>query len=146
MQHILAAGQIAPTACNSQAVHVYVLQSEEARAKVATLTKYTFAAPIILMVCYESDRTWKNPLEAGIISGEQDCAIVAMHMMLAAWEEGIGSCWVGYFPPEKLAEALALPENHCPVLLMPMGHPATDAAPSPLHEKTRSLDELVTRL
>jgi len=29
---------------------------------------------------------------------------------------------------------------------MPMGYPAEDAAPSPLHEKTRSLDELVTTL
>lgn len=146
LQKILTAGQTAPTARNSQAVHVYVLQSEEARAKAAALTKYSFGAPMILVVCYESDRTWKNPLVDGIISGEQDAAIVASHMMLAAWEQGVGSCWVGYFPPAKLAEALALPENHVPVLMMPMGYPAADAAPSALHEKTRSLDELVTVL
>lgn len=146
LQRILTAGQVAPTAGNYQAVHVYVLQSEAVREKVAALTKYTFAAPLLLLVCYESDRTWKNPLEEGVVSGEQDAAIVAAHMMLAAWEEGVGSCWVGYFPPTKLAEALALPENHKPVLLMPMGYPAADAKPLSLHEKTRSLDELVTVL
>ena len=129
-----------------QAVHVYVLESADARAKVAGLTKYGFNAPVILCVCAETDRTWKNPLEDGITSAEQDAAIVATHMMLAAWEEGIGSCWVGYFPPSKLAEVLGLAQNHKPVLLMPMGYPAEDAAPSPLHEKTRSLDELVTTL
>lgn len=67
LQKILTAGQIAPTARNSQAVHVYVLQSAEARAKAAALTKYSFGAPMILVVCYESDRTWKNPLVDGII-------------------------------------------------------------------------------
>ena len=146
LHRILVAGQLAPTACNNQAVHVYVLKSADARAKVAGLTKYGFNAPVILCVCAETDRTWKNPLEDGITSAEQDAAIVATHMMLAAWEEGIGSCWVGYFPPSKLAEALGLAQNHKPVLLMPMGYPAEDAAPSPLHEKTRSLDELVTTL
>ena len=136
LHRILVAGQLAPTACNNQAVHVYVLESADARAKVAGLTKYGFNAPVILCVCAETDRT----------CAEQDAAIVATHMMLAAWEEGIGSCWVGYFPPSKLAEVLGLAQNHKPVLLMPMGYPAEDAAPSPLHEKTRSLDELVTTL
>lgn len=142
---ILEAGRLAPTACNNQAVHIYVLESEEARASVASLTKYSFGAPAILLVCAERDRTWKNPLEDGVTSAEQDAAIVATHMMLEAWENGIGSCWVGYFPPSKLAAALALPEDHRPVLLMPIGVPADDAAPSPLHAQCKSLDELVTR-
>lgn len=146
LQRILEAGRLAPTACNNQALHVYVIKSAEALAQVQALTKYTFGAPVILCVCYDSDRTWKNPLESGIISGEQDAAIVATQMMLQAWEDGIGSCWVGYFPPHKLAETLKLPDNHHPVLLMPIGHPAEDAAPGPLHEKRRSLDELVTTL
>lgn len=146
LQKILTAGQVAPTACNSQAVHVYVLKNADIRAKVATLTKCTFGAPMILLVCYETDRTWKNRLEEGVISGEQDAASVATHMMLAAWEQGVGSCWVGYFPPSRLAEELLLPKNHRPVLLMPMGYPSADAKPLALHEETRSLDELVTVL
>lgn len=97
LHRILVAGQLAPTACNNQAVHVYVLKSADARAKVAGLTKYGFNAPVILCVCAETDRTWKNPLEDGITSAEQDAAIVATHMMLAAWEEGIGSLLGGLF-------------------------------------------------
>lgn len=146
LHRILVAGQLAPTACDSQAFHIYAIESEQARAKVAALTKFTFDAPMIFCLCYDVDRVWKNPLEAGITAGDQDCAIVATHMMLAAWEEGVGSCWVGCFPPTKLAESLGLPANHRPVLLMPMGYPAADAAPSPLHEKRLSIEELVTRM
>lgn len=61
LHRILVAGQLAPTACNNQAVHVYVLKSADARAKVAGLTKYGFNAPVILCVCAETDRTWKKP-------------------------------------------------------------------------------------
>ena len=146
VQYILEAAQLAPTACNFQALHIYALASAEARAKLSEQTKYTFAAPLIFCLCAETDRTWKNPLETGVTSAEQDCAIVATHMMLAAWEQGVGSCCVGYFAPTKLAEALSLPVNHRPVLLIPMGYPAQDAQPSASHEKTRSLAELVTKL
>lgn len=146
MARILEAGRLAPTACNNQAVHIYVLKSDAVLAKVAALTKFTFGAPTVLLVCAEESRTWKNPLEQGITSAEQDAAIVATHMMLEAWEEGVGSCWVGYFPNSKVAEALALPADHKPVLLMPMGYPADDAAPTKMHTDSRSLDELVTIL
>lgn len=145
LARILEAGRLAPTACNNQAVHIYVLESKDARAAVAGLTRYTFDAPAILLVCADTARTWKNPLENGVTSGEQDAAIVACHMMLEAWANGIGSCWVGYFPPGKLAAALALPEDHRPVLLMPIGVPADDAQPSALHSQRRALDDLVTR-
>ena len=146
LARILEAGRLAPTACNNQAVHIYVLQSAEALAKVQAVTKYTFGAPVILLVCYDADRTWKNPLEAGITSGEVDASIVATHMMLEAWENGVGSCWVGYFPNSALAQSLDLPQNHKPVLLMPMGYPADDAVPAAMHTQRRSLDELVTML
>lgn len=146
LQQILKAGQVAPTAGNKQAVHVYVLGSKAVREKVAELTKFTFGAPVILLICYDSDRTWKNPLEEGVISGEQDATIVALHIMLAAWEQGVGSCWVGYFPPTELAKALALPVNHRPVLIMPIGYPAAEAVPSGMHKKMCSMDEMVTIL
>ncbi len=85
LARVLEAGQVAPTACNAQAVHTYVLQSDTALATVRSMTKFTFDAPAVLLVCYDSARTWHNKLEDGITSGQQDAAIVATHMMLEAW-------------------------------------------------------------
>ena len=48
---ILEAGRIAPTACNYQPQRFYVLKSEEALKKAASLT-YTYNAPVVLLVCY----------------------------------------------------------------------------------------------
>ncbi len=65
-------------------------------------------------------------------------------MMLEAWDQGLGTCWVNLFPNSRLAAELSLAENHKPVLLMPIGFPADNATPNPLHHQTRPLAELVT--
>ena len=95
LNQILEAGRIAPTACNNQPQKIYVARSEEARKKLASVSRCTFGAPVILVVCYDHDRNWKNRLMPGYESGETDAAIVCTHMMLQAAELGIGSCWVG---------------------------------------------------
>lgn len=146
LARVLEAGQVAPTACNAQAVHTYVLQSDTALATVRSMTKFTFDAPAVLLVCYDNARTWHNKLEDGITSGQQDAAIVATHMMLEAWDQGLGTCWVNLFPNSRLAAELSLAENHKPVLLMPIGFPVDNATPNPLHHQTRPLAELVTIL
>ena len=145
LKAILEAGRLAPTAKNLQEQKIYVVQSAQGLAKIDAVTPCRYGAPTVLIVALDKNNVFVYP-GGKRDSGVEDAAIVATHMMLTAWEAGIGSCWVGYFPPSKLAGVLGLAQNHKPVLLMPMGYPAEDAAPSPLHEKTRSLDELVTTL
>lgn len=143
LARILRAAQAAPTACNYQAFRIYLCAGAESREKLKAVSKCTFDAPLVLVICYNADREWKNPMESGIHSGEQDASIAACHIMLEAWECGIGCCWVNLFPNTLTAVALGLPDNMRPVLLMPMGIPADDAAPLPLHAATRPLEELV---
>ncbi len=52
---ILEAGRIAPTAHNNQPQRIYVIQSKEAREKVKKCTRFSFNAPIILLLCYNED-------------------------------------------------------------------------------------------
>ena len=141
---ILEAGRVAPTACNFQPQRIYVARSAEARAKLASVCRCTFGAPVILVVCYDRERDWKNKLLPGYESGETDAAIVCTHMMLQAFELGIGSCWVGYFNPKTVAETLGLPENVTVSALLPMGYPAEDAQPLPLHEQVREFADTIT--
>ena len=143
---ILEAGRVAPTACNYQPQKIYVAKSEEARKKLASVCRCTFGAPVILVVCYDRSRNWKNKLQPGYESGETDAAIVCTHMMLQAFELGVGSCWVGYFNATEVAEALGLPENITVSALLPMGYPAENAAPLPLHTQYREFADTIEEI
>ena len=143
---ILEAGQVAPTACNNQPQRIYIAKSEDARKKLASVCRCTFDAPVILVVCYDRNRDWKNKLQPGYESGETDAAIVCTHMMLEAAALGIGSCWVGYFNADRVAEVLGLPENVTVSALLPIGYPAEDAKPLPLHFQFRELEDIVSTI
>ena len=146
MDLILEAGRVAPTACNFQPQKIYVAKSAEARAKLASVCRCTFDAPVILVVCYDRTRGWKNKLMPGYESGETDAAIVCTHMMLQAFELGIGSCWVGYFNADTVKEALGLPENVTVSALLPMGYPAENAQPLPLHDQIREFGDTIVEI
>ena len=138
---ILAAGQLAPTAKNVQPQHIYVLQSAEAIAKINELTRCAYHAPIVFLVCYNTDLVWNKD---GANSGDMDCSIVGTHMMMEATELGLGTCWVKWFDPEQVAAAFALPANHKPSFLMPCGYPSDDAQPNAHHYNRKPLTETVT--
>ena len=146
LTRILEAGNEAPTGKNNQPQRIYVLKSPEAIEKIRSLSRCAFNAPVVLLIAYDENQQWVNPFEEGITSGQQDVSIVATHIMLAAWDLGIGTCWVNYFPNTKTAEAFGLPANEKPVLLMPLGWPAADSVPSIHHKKKKDLSETVTFL
>jgi nitroreductase len=140
---ILEAGMVAPTGCNYQPQRVYVLKSEESIAKIRQLCRSAFNAPVVLIVALDENADWKNPYEEGYRAGIQDVSIVADHMMLTAWDLGIGSCWVNAFRPSDVKEAFSLPENELPVLLLPLGYPAEESTPSKLHTASKTPGELI---
>ncbi|MGN1382817.1 MAG: nitroreductase family protein [Eubacterium sp.] len=146
LAQILEAGRIAPTAANKQPQRVYVVQSDEGIAKLNELTPCVYGAKTVLMIAYDKDEDWKNPVEEGIHSGQQDVSIVATHIMLEAWELGISSCWVNMFPNTKTAEAFGLPDNYELVLLMPIGYAAEGVKPLAKHTDRKAIEETVTRL
>ena len=143
---ILEAGRVAPTACNNQPQKIYVAKSPQAREKLASVCRCTFDAPLILVVCYDTTRDWKNKLMPGYTSGETDAAIVCTHMMLQAAELGIGSCWVGYFNARTVADVLGLPEHITVSALLPMGYPAENAQPLPLHTSFRPFADTIEEI
>ena len=143
---ILEAGRVAPTACNNQPQKIFVVRSEEKLLRLKEACRYTFDAPVVMVVAYDRERDWKNRRMPGYSSGETDAAIVLTHMMLAAWEKGVGSCWVGAFSEDKIKQALSLPEGLRVTALMPMGYPALDAVPLELHTTYRDKSDTVAYL
>lgn len=142
---ILEAGRLAPTAKNLQEQRIYVIRSEEALAKIDLVTPCRFGAPIVIAVAFDKNNVYTYP--GGMkTSGDEDATIVATHMILAAADEGLGSCWLNRFDPEKTAELLGLPENEELVMLMDIGYEAEDAAPAPMHDIRKNISETVKTL
>ena len=146
LQKILEAGNIAPTATNAQPQRIYVIESEESIAKLDTLTRCRYGAQTVLLIAYDEVEAWKNPLQEGIQSGVEDASIVATHMMLEAYNLGIDSCWVNFFPNTKLEEAFNLPKTERSVLLLPLGYKEDDVKPLPNHTKKKELSLTVKRI
>ena len=142
---ILEAGRLAPTAKNLQEQHIYVLQSPEALAKVDALTPCRYGAPTVLLVAFDRNNVFTYP-GGKRDSGVEDAAIVATHMVLAAANEGVDSCWLNFLDPEKTAEAFGLPENEEVLMLLDLGYAADGAGPLPNHGSRKPLSETVRYL
>ena len=142
LDRILEAGMVAPTACNLQPQRITVINTPEMLEKLKKCTECHFGAPAALLVCFNADETWKRRYD-GETSGWVDASIVTTHMMLEAADLGIGSTWVMWFDPEAVRREFALDDALVPVAILVMGHAAPDAAPAPLHEKSRPRAELI---
>ena len=142
---ILEAGRLAPTAKNLQEQHIYVLQSEEALAKLDKITPCRYGAPTCLVVAFDSKNVFTYP-GGKRDSGVEDATIVATHMLLAAASLGVDSCWVNFLDPEKLAAELGLPEQEEVLMVMDLGYAAEGAGPLPNHASRKPLSETVSYL
>jgi len=145
LEAILEAGRLAPTAKNLQEQHVYVVQSEEILTKIDGVTPCRYGAPVVLVVAFDKNNVFTYP-GGKRDSGVEDATIVATHMILAAADEGVDSCWINFFDPDKMAEAIDLPENEEILMLLDLGYAAEGAGPLPNHSSRKPLSETVSYL
>ncbi len=139
---ILEAGRLAPTAKNLQEQRIYVLESAESLAAVDKVTPCRYGAATVLAVAFDKNNVFTYPGEKRD-SGVEDATIVATHMILAAEDAGVDSCWINYFDPDILAKELALPENEEILMLMDLGYAAEGAGPLENHTNRKDLSETV---
>ena len=140
---ILEAGRLAPTAKNTQEQRVYVIRSEEALAKVDRATPCRYGASTVLAVAYDSKEVFTYP-GGRYDSGAEDATIVATHLMLAAADAGVDSCWVNFFDPDVLARDLGLPDHERIVMLLDLGYAAEGTGPLPNHGSRKPIADTVT--
>ena len=121
LEKILEAGRMAPTAKNLQEQHIYVMQSAESLAKIDKLTPCRYGAPTVIVVAYNKDNVFVYP-GGKRDSGIEDASIVATHMMLAAADLGVDSCWINFFDPDEAKKVLGLPENEEVLMFLDLGY------------------------
>ena len=145
LEAILEAGRLAPTAKNLQEQHIYVIQSPEMLAKIDAVTPCRYGAPTVVAVAFDKNNVFTYP-GGKRDSGVEDASIVATHMILAAADEGVNSCWLNYFDPDQVAAQLGLPENEEVLMLMDLGYAAEGAGPLANHGSRKALAETVSYL
>lgn len=144
LRRILEAGRVAPTAKNLQEQKIYVIQSKEYLAKIDACTPCRYNAPTVLVVAYDKSNVFTYPGEKRN-SGVEDATIVATHLLLSAYNEEIDSCWINFFDPEKVAQALNLNENEEVVMMLDLGY-GKQKEPLPNHHLRKELNETVKYL
>jgi nitroreductase len=121
---ILEAGRIAPSAANRQPGRFLVVSSPEGLACVRRCyAKPWFQdAPHILAVTGSPADAWTRAQD-GYNSLETDLTIAMDHIILAAENEGVGTCWIEAYDPAVLREALGLGPEEKVFSITPLGYP-----------------------
>ena len=145
IEKILKAGQAAPTACNRQPQRIFVIESDEALAKLKKCTTSHYNAPLAFLICYDKNECWKREYD-GKPSGDIDASIVCTHMMLQAQELGIGSTWVMYYISDAVRSEFELPDELESTAILVMGYPEAGVKPNRMHYDTKSLKDTVKYL
>lgn len=98
----------------------------------------------VLVVAYDKNNVFDYPGNERN-SGIEDATIVATHLMLAAYNAEIDSCWINFFNPQEMKKALDLPENEEVVMMLDLGY-GNPKEPLPNHHLKKELAETVKYL
>lgn len=141
LARVLEAGRLAPTAANRQPFRLIVLHTAGRQEELRQIyhREWFRTAPLIIGICAVPAEAWVR--RDGMNYAFVDAAIVMDHLVLAAADAGLGTCWVAAFDPPAVRRILGLPDGVEPVAFTPLGFPAD--APRPKERKP--LAELVHR-
>ena len=145
LDKIIEAAIVAPTAKNIQPWKLWVLQSDDALAKVRSATPCHFGAPIVLALGGYAGDAFVRPSDNRNFE-DVDASIVGTHIMLAVQDMGLGTTWVGFFDEPKMKELFPEMADYDLVALFPIGYPADDATPADRHNQRKAKEELVRYL
>ena len=132
VRRILEAGRVAGSAANRQPWTFHVLEDRA-----------------LLEIVAETVYVPSNLLDASLVvvisvrgggPASFDAGRAAQNMMLAAWNEGVGSCPNGMPEASRTGEALGLESEQQPLIVLSFGYPAR-----PRNPESRSPEEWIER-
>lgn len=127
LDRVLEAARLAPTAANRQPFQIVVIRTEGREQELRRIypKSWFVQAPLALCMCAVPSQGWVR--RDGVNYAIVDAAIAMDHLILAATDAGLGTCWVAAFDTTAAREVLHLPEGVEPVAFTPLGYPADQA-------------------
>ena len=122
--NIIEAGRRAPSATNMQPWHFVIARDQEAKeaCSFGGFNRFTSDASFVVVGLYKQSEVMIEKLSL------MDVTIALQNMVVAAWVQGVGSCWMGAFDDRKLKDTLNLPADSRIVGAVAFGIP--DETPS----------------
>jgi nitroreductase len=169
VDRILANGQRAPSAGNTQGSTFLVLEGREQTERFWQATfdddesrrafrrQGLFDAPLLVAVLShkdayldryaEPDKGWADRDEGRwpVPYWDVDAGFAVLLMLLTAVDAGLGALFFGVFEPEAFRSAFGIPSAYTPVGALVIGHPLPDDPSPSLARGRRPLDEVVHR-
>ncbi|MFP4082689.1 MAG: nitroreductase family protein [Candidatus Aminicenantes bacterium] len=127
LEKLVNAARLAPSAANLQPLEFIVVEKEEIRKKIFDCLRWAaYIAPegnpkpghqptayvIVLVNTRIRDRGF-----------ERDAGAAIENLILAAWQEGIGSCWVISIDRSRVHEILKIPDEYKIDSIVALGFP-----------------------
>ncbi|MBA7559070.1 nitroreductase [Candidatus Atribacteria bacterium 1244-E10-H5-B2] len=128
LNYILQAFRKAPSAKNLQPWKLIIVKDKK---KISDLSiacnNQTFLseAPILIVACAKEDEAY-GAMGGYMNSYPVDIALALEHLILAATEKGLGTCWIGAFKEKLVKDLLDVPDNVRVVAITPVGYPAVE--------------------
>ncbi|MDK2896117.1 MAG: hypothetical protein PWP04_237 [Candidatus Atribacteria bacterium] len=140
LKDILEAARLAPSAANIQPWKFIVVKNDKKKrliGQACSSQEFVGEAPVVIVACATS---------RGVMIGKYmeswpiDVAIAFTHLILAAWNKGLGTCWIGDFNEDRIKELCEIPPEVRVVAITPLGYPVKVPQATP----RRPLDKIVS--
>lgn len=135
LKEVLEAARLAPSWANKQGCNYVVVKNKAVIKELALdFNSWISEAPILLAVCIDPENSGShNNMDYYLV----DAGISMEHLVLAAANLGLGTCWIAGFDEAKAKKILNIPEKIRVVALTPLGYPAA------LSERSRTVREFI---
>jgi len=128
LEKIVDAGRLAPSASNLQPLEFIFVDDEAKRREVFACVRWAgYITPAGNPLPGQEPKAYIIPVvKLGVrrTGFDLDLGAAVENMILAAWGEGIGSCWIGALDAAGVGRAVGLTEGYRLTCLLALGYPA----------------------
>jgi nitroreductase len=129
LERVLDAARIAPSGGDRQPWRFVVIKEEQKKKRIARACydqDFVAEAPVVLVCCAIKCSSGYEPWHDE--AGRRDAVIAIDHLILAARNEGLGTCWVGAVHDKQVKKIVNVPDDVDVVMVVPIGYPASKTA------------------
>jgi len=142
LNKVLEAARIAPSGKNFQPWKFIIVRDREKREELAVASRnqaFVAQAPVVIAACGFPGKSYQHQGNY-MKSWPIDVSIAMDHLMLMAWEEGLGTCWIGAFREDEVKRILSIPDDVRVLALTPLGYPDEE----PRDRGRKELSEIIS--